>query len=163
MKDKLPTRGSAHAAAGFAPTLHRAGRGAGRRLLVGLALIACLTFFGGPAERISVLGPATAAAQATKSYDTKLLRISEILGAVHYLRELCGSEDGQLWREQMQRLIKAEGFTALRKARLARSFNKGYQSYSRTYKICTSTARTAIERFLDEGTEIAEGLIRSNP
>ena len=31
-----------------------------------------------------------------KPYDEKLVRLSEILGAVHYLRELCGSNDGQL-------------------------------------------------------------------
>ena len=28
----------------------------------------------------------------SKPYDDKLLRLSEILGAVHYLRELCGAK-----------------------------------------------------------------------
>ncbi len=102
-------------------------------------------------------------AQATKPYDPQLLRLSEILGAVHYLRELCGAGDGQLWREQMRTLITAEGSTALRRARLTRSFNAGYRSYSRTYKVCTASAKTAIERFLTEGTEIAEKLVKSNP
>ena len=104
-----------------------------------------------------------AAAQAAKPYDSKILRLSEILGAIHYLRELCGAGDGQLWREQMSTLIRAEGSTALRRARLTRSFNKGYRSYSRTYKICTASAKTAVERFLNEGTEIAEKLIKANP
>lgn len=108
-------------------------------------------------------GAAQSAEQAVKAYDTKLLRLSEIIGAVHYLRELCGAGDGQLWRDQMQELLKAEGASALRRARLTRSFNKGYQSYSRTYKVCTASAQTAISRFLDEGTEIAEGLVKSNP
>lgn len=107
--------------------------------------------------------PSQTQAQAAKPYDTKLLRLSEILGAVHYLRELCGAGDGQLWREQMLSLIETEGSTALRKARLSRSFNKGYQSYSRTYKLCTPSAKTAIERFLDEGAEIADELVKSNP
>ncbi|MEQ8825059.1 MAG: TIGR02301 family protein [Filomicrobium sp.] len=107
--------------------------------------------------------PAQSADQTVKAYDTKLLRLSEIIGAVHYLRELCGAGDGQLWRDQMQELLKAEGASALRRARLTRSFNKGYQSYSRTYKVCTTSAQTAISRFLDEGTEIAEGLVKSNP
>ena len=102
-------------------------------------------------------------AQATKPYDPQLLRLSEILGAVHYLRELCGAGDGQLWREQMRTLITAEGSTALRRARLTRSFNAGYRSYSRTYKVCTASAKTAIARFLTEGTEIAEKLVKSNP
>ena len=104
-----------------------------------------------------------ARAQATKPYDPQILRLSEILGAVHYLRELCGAGDGQLWREQMRTLITAEGSTALRRARLTRSFNAGYRSYSRTYKVCTASAKTAIGRFLTEGTEIAEKLVKSNP
>ena len=62
----------------------------------------------------------------------------------------------------MRTLIGAEGSTALRRARLTRSFNNGYRSYSRTYKVCTASAKTAIERFLTEGTEIAEKLIKSN-
>ena len=106
--------------------------------------------------------PQSAWAQAKRPYDPQILRLSEILGAVHYLRELCGSGDGQLWREQMRTLIGAEGSTALRRARLTRSFNNGYRSYSRTYKVCTASAKTAIERFLTEGTEIAEKLIKSN-
>ena len=104
-----------------------------------------------------------ARAQATKPYDPQILRLSAILGAVHYLRELCGAGDGQLWREQMRTLITAEGSTALRRARLTRSFNAGYRSYSRTYKVCTASAKTAIGRFLTEGTEIAEKLVKSNP
>jgi uncharacterized protein (TIGR02301 family) len=107
--------------------------------------------------------PNSAWSQATKPYDPQLLRLSEILGAVHYLRELCGAGDGQLWREQMRTLITAEGSTALRRARLTRSFNAGYRSYSRTYKVCTASAKIAIERFLTEGTEIAEKLVKSNP
>ena len=102
-------------------------------------------------------------AQATKPYDTKLMRLSEILGAIHYLRELCGAGDGQLWRDQMSTLIRTEGTTALRKARLTRAFNKGYQSYSRTYKLCTASAKTAVGRFLEEGTELAEELVEKNP
>ena len=33
-----------------------------------------------------------------RPYDDKLLRLSEILGAIHYLRELCGAREGQTWR-----------------------------------------------------------------
>lgn len=104
-----------------------------------------------------------AAAQDTKPYDEKLMRLSEILGAVHYLRELCGSNEGQLWRDRMKELVDAEGSSALRRATLTRSFNQGYQSYSRTYRACTPSAQTAISKFLNEGTEISEGLVRSIP
>lgn len=99
----------------------------------------------------------------SKPYDTELMRLSEILGAVHYLRELCGSEDGQLWRDQMNELITAEGSSALRRARLTRRFNQGYRSYSRTYNVCTASARTAIERFIAEGVNISESVLKRIP
>jgi uncharacterized protein (TIGR02301 family) len=92
-----------------------------------------------------------AASPDARPYDERLLRLSEILGAVHYLRELCGANDGQLWREKMRDLMDAEGSSALRRAKLTRSFNNGYRSYSRTYNSCTSSAQTAIARFLSEG------------
>jgi uncharacterized protein (TIGR02301 family) len=104
--------------------------------------------------------PSPGAAQDTRPYDEKLMRLSEILGAVHYMRELCGAEDGQLWRDRMRELMEAEGSSALRRARLTRSFNKGYYGYSRTYKTCTPSAQTAISRFLSEATQIADSLAR---
>jgi uncharacterized protein (TIGR02301 family) len=106
---------------------------------------------------------AHAAAPENKPYDEKLVRLAEILGAVHYLRELCSSNEGQYWRERMQEILSAEGTTALRRARLTRSFNQGYRSYSRTYLTCTPSAQTAITRFMSEGVQISEGLLKSTP
>ena len=103
------------------------------------------------------------AAPDSKPYDDRLFRLSEILGAVHYLRELCGAEEGQQWRERMSDLLQSEGSTALRKAKLTRSVNKGYQSYSRTYNTCSPSAQNAINRFLAEGATIADTLVRSVP
>ncbi len=99
----------------------------------------------------------------SKPYDDKLMRLSEILGAVHYLRELCGADDGQFWRDRMKELMDAEGSSALRRAKLTRSFNQGYRSYSRTYSSCSPSAQTAIQRFLSEGVQIAEGLMKTIP
>ena len=108
-------------------------------------------------------GQGAIGAPDTRPYDERLMRLSEILGAVHYLRELCGSSDGQAWRDRMRELMDAEGSTALRRAKLTRSFNNGYRSYSRTYNNCTPSAQTAINRFLAEGAEIAEALVKSVP
>lgn len=101
--------------------------------------------------------------QPEKPYDDRLMRLSEILGAVHYLRELCGANEGQAWRDRMRELIDAEGSSALRRARFTRSFNQGYHSYSKTHKVCTQTAQSAILRFMNEGVQIAEGLVKSVP
>ena len=114
------------------------------------------------------LAPSIAFAQAQsqspeKPYDDRLMRLSEILGAVHYLRELCGANEGQSWRDRMRELLDAEGSNALRRARLTRSFNQGYYGYSKTHKLCTPTAQQAIQRFMNEGAQIAELLVRSIP
>jgi uncharacterized protein (TIGR02301 family) len=106
---------------------------------------------------------ASRAAPDIKPYDDKLLRLAEILGAVHYLRELCGANEGQYWRDRMRELTDAEGSTALRRAKLSRAFNQGYRSYSRTYNTCSPSAQTAITRFLAEGTQISEALVKGAP
>lgn len=120
-----------------------------------LALCACLIFS----------MPHTAGAQFTqddKPYDNKLLRLSEILGAIHYLRELCGAREGQVWRKQMKEIIDSEGTTAIRRAKLAKGFNKGYRGYRRTYRTCTEPAKIAIDRFMDEGMAISTALLKEN-
>jgi uncharacterized protein (TIGR02301 family) len=119
-------------------------------------LFACVTL-------VLAASAARAASLDTKPYDDRLLRLSEILGAVHYLRELCGADEGQVWRQRMGELLQAEGSSALRRARLTRSFNKGYRSYSRTYNTCSPSAQNAINRFLTEGAQIADGLVKSVP
>lgn len=98
-----------------------------------------------------------------KPYDDRLLRLSEILGAIHYLRELCGANEGQYWRDRMRELMDAEGSSALRRAKLTRAFNQGYRSYSRTYNTCSPSAQTAITRFLSEGSSLSEGLLKAFP
>lgn len=109
----------------------------------------------------SLTGPAQAAARGdTRSYDDELLRLSEILGSVHYLRAVCGGNDGQRWREIASELIRAEGSSALRRATIAQRFNRGYRSYRRTYRRCTPSARNSIARFVKEAREISTRLIK---
>ena len=118
-----------------------------RRLMLGWVLLA-------------MLAPATALAanDDTRPYDDKLLRLAEILGAVHFLRELCGADDGQLWRQQMTALMDAEAGALARRVRFAGSFNTGYRGYRRTYQTCTTAAREQTARFLTEGAELAKTL-----
>jgi uncharacterized protein (TIGR02301 family) len=135
------------------PSLGSPRRGVTRALL--LAAAASVVFGSGQA-------PARAAPDS-KPYDEKLMRLAEILGAMHYLRELCSANEGSMWRDKMKELLDAEGATALRKARLTRSFNQGYRSYRRTYVSCTPTAQTSISRFMAEGVQISEGLVKATP
>ncbi len=148
-------------------TLH-APRTAFRGAAFLFALLAVAIIFAKFSTTLIAAAPAAGANSSSNSddarpYDTKLLRLTELLGSIHYLRELCGANEGQFWRDTMQELMKTEGFTSVRQARLTASFNQGYRSYSRTYNVCTPTARAAIERFLAEGAEIADGLVRTAP
>lgn len=108
----------------------------------------------------SLQNAAAASVGETKVYDARLMRLSEILGAVHYLRELCDGNDGQRWRKAVGDLVKSEGTTALRRATIAQRFNLGYRSYRRTYRKCTPSAKNTIERFFKEAIEISDALIK---
>ncbi len=98
---------------------------------------------------------AKAAASSGPAYEPELLRLSEILGAVQFLRELCGTNEGTLWRDQMQALIEAEQPDLEQRARMIDHFNRGYDSYRSVYRVCTEAARISVDRYLEEGARIA--------
>ena len=86
---------------------------------------------------------------------TDLQRLSEILGALHYLRDICGAREGQAWRNEMQALVDAEAPSGERRERLVASFNRGYRGFQQTYRTCTPAADLVIRRYLEEGSRIA--------
>ncbi len=88
-------------------------------------------------------------------YDQGMLRLSEILGALHYLRTLCDSGEGQLWRSQMNEMIVREDPSKERKEKMVAHFNKGFRSYQEVYRECTPAAVESSNRFLREGIKIS--------
>ena len=94
-------------------------------------------------------------AQAPAPFDSNLQRLAEIMGALHYLRALCGANEGQKWRNEVQALIDAEAPSGDRRTRMVASFNRGYRSFQRTYRTCTPAADLVIRRYLEEGSKIA--------
>ena len=101
------------------------------------------------------LACAPARAQPAAPFDVNLQRLAEIMGALHYLRGLCGANDGQKWRNEVQALIDAEAPSGDRRNRMIASFNRGYRGFQQTYRTCTPAADLAIRRYLDEGSRIA--------
>ena len=91
-------------------------------------------------------------------YERQMLRLSEILGALAFLRELCGAGDGEAWRAKMAALLDAEATTEARKARLAGAYNRGYRGFQLVHRVCTPAAEAAIARYLAEGARIARDL-----
>ncbi len=89
------------------------------------------------------------------AYNNQMLRLAEILGAIHYLRNLCGADEGMLWRNQMENIINNEEPSQQRKADLIGRFNRGFRSYREIYRECTPTAVEAVNLYLRHGTRLA--------
>ena len=117
-----------------------------KRFLAALLLISLCNFAPARAE------------DAAAPFDGDLQRLAEILGALHYLRGICGTNEGPKWRNQMQALIDAETPTGDRRTRMIAGFNRGYNGFQQTYRTCTPAASVAIRRYVEEGAKISRDL-----
>jgi uncharacterized protein (TIGR02301 family) len=116
-----------------------------RARVLAIAVVAAL--IAGPPARAIEGGPAP--------FDADLMRLAEILGALHYLRALCGANEGQKWRGEMQALLDAEAPSGDRRLRMVANFNRGYRGFQQTYRSCTPSAVVAVRRYLEEGAKIS--------
>jgi uncharacterized protein (TIGR02301 family) len=98
-------------------------------------------------------GPARAVDVAP--FDPVLERLAEILGSLHYLRGVCGANEGNKWRNEMQAIMDAEAPSGARRTSMIAHFNRGYRTYQQSYHTCTPAADLAIRRYLEEGSKIA--------
>jgi uncharacterized protein (TIGR02301 family) len=120
-----------------------------KKLLTLISILLCLAL---PAQAQNAPGDTPA------PFDGDLQRLAEVLGALHYLRAVCGSNEGQKWRNEMQALIDAEAPSGDRRRKIVASFNRGYRGFQQTYRTCTPAAGLAIRRYLDEGSKIARDI-----
>ncbi|MCJ2035020.1 TIGR02301 family protein [Methylobacterium sp. J-068] len=143
-------------------------RGVGFAVLVGLAALPALPDAalaqqsrGGtarPAPKPAEKEPAPAPEPPPAPYDRDLMRLSEIIGALAFLRDLCATPDAPEWPARMKALMEAEGVTPNRRDRLAGAYNRGYRGYSLTYRVCTPAATEAAGRFVTEGERLSHAL-----
>lgn len=114
--------------------------------------------------RLAVLGLALSAAGVSARaqsaavppppYESQLLRLSEIIGALHYLRTICPGPDTGQWRREMQAFLDVEAQAPERREQLTLSFNRGYHGFERSHRTCTAAAQLAVRRYVDEGRRI---------
>lgn len=110
------------------------------------------------APALLALALASAPSSAAEApYEAGLLRLSEVLGSLHFLRNLCG-EKGTAWRDEMEKMLAAEKPDPARKARFVASFNHGYRSFQTSYSTCTPAATEAINRYVKEGESLARDI-----
>jgi uncharacterized protein (TIGR02301 family) len=102
--------------------------------------------------------PQPSAQDQPAPYDHDLERLSEILGALHFLRGICNSDEGQKWRNEAQALIDAEAPAGGRHDQMVAGFNRGYRGFQQNYRTCTPAADAVIRRYLEEGAKIARDI-----
>ena len=103
-----------------------------------------------------VAAPAAPAAPAgPPPYETQLLRMAEMMGALAYLRDLCGANDGADFRSKMKSLLDADGVGETERDLLAGAYNRGFEGYRLTYRTCTPAAGEVIGRYLAETARLA--------
>ncbi|MGJ8527033.1 TIGR02301 family protein [Maritalea sp.] len=90
-------------------------------------------------------------------YQEDMERFASIMGALYHLDDLC-VQSGNDWRAEMDELMTLEEVDEDRRARLTGAFNDGYNDFSRFHVQCTQNARLAMERFVDEGANIAKNI-----
>ncbi|MEM8749535.1 MAG: TIGR02301 family protein [Pseudomonadota bacterium] len=99
--------------------------------------------------------PDTTPVETSAPYDDKLMRLAEVLGSIHKLRNLCGANEGNKWRDQMGKLIATEEPGPRRRAQMIARFNRGYNGFDETYSTCTPSALLAADRYRKEGVLLA--------
>lgn len=87
-------------------------------------------------------------------YQSQLLRLAEVMGALSALRPLCGEGQGAL-RAEMEALMAAENAGPRQRERLAGAYNRGFDGWRAFYRDCTDNARVAAARFGQEGARLS--------
>lgn len=95
---------------------------------------------------------------AHASFPAKAVQLAEILGAVHHLRALCDTNEGQIWRNKMIEMIERLKPDEAGRQRLVKHFNDAYYRYRNTYPACTVTAARQSDRLMQDGQRLSEEL-----
>ncbi len=126
-----------------------------KKVICFLCLAIALSTYAPSVEAASHQGP------GSRSYERNLLRLSQILGAIHHLREICNANEGQLWRKKMVELLETEAPTPKRRTLLVDQFNQGYRGHQLTFPTCTKKAAARVRKFVKEGAALATKIAKA--
>lgn len=91
-------------------------------------------------------------------YEAPLLRLSELLGTLAYMRDLCGFADGAEFRGRMAALLDSEAASGPRRERIAGYFNRGFREYELLHRTCTPVSREIVRRAMSEAGTLARDI-----
>lgn len=93
-------------------------------------------------------------------YESRLVRLSQVLGSVDYLRNLCDKGGEEEWRGKMKALIDTEAAGEPERIKqLTAAFNRGYRSFAAVYTTCTESAVAAEQQYRREGATLAREIV----
>jgi uncharacterized protein (TIGR02301 family) len=91
----------------------------------------------------------------------RAVQLAEILGAVHHLRDVCGTNEGQLWRNKMIEMLGVLAPSDAERQQLVKNFNDSYYRYKNAYPACSATAARQSDKLMQDGQRLAEELAAS--
>ena len=95
-------------------------------------------------------------AEKPTPYDDKLTRLSEILGSLDFIRNLCAHTPETQWKAMMAQLLDSDAKDEPeRRANLTAAFNRGYRSFAAIQTSCSTDLRSAGDRYRIEGATLA--------
>lgn len=87
-----------------------------------------------------------------------LMRLAEILGSVHHLRDVCGANDGLLWRNKMIDMMNVAKLDPKQRKAMISHFNDAFYDARTRFPQCTSDAANRANALFDEAHRLAERL-----
>jgi uncharacterized protein (TIGR02301 family) len=96
-----------------------------------------------------------------ESTEARLMQLSQILGALHYVRKLCAPSDGDFWRDRMMEMIRLEKPSVAEREQLIQQFNVGYDDATSRFPTCTADARSFASDTAKQGEKVALGIANS--
>lgn len=103
---------------------------------------------------------ATPAAAETDRFARRVQELAEILGQVHYMRNLCVDGEDTVWRDAMMELIRLEEPSRDERREMTRRFNQGYHAARDKYPACDRAARREMQRLASTGARLSSRLAR---
>ena len=92
------------------------------------------------------------------SFQNGLTRLAEIFGSIHHLRNICGANDGPLWRNKMIDMMNAADLPPPDRKKIITHFNDAYYSARTHYPDCSNDAARKANQLFDEGHRLAKQL-----
>lgn len=92
------------------------------------------------------------------NFENGLMRLAEILGSIHHLRNICGANEGPLWRNKMIDMMNVAELGTRERKKIIRHFNDAYYSIRTRYPDCTNDAARRANLLFNEGHQLAAQL-----